>query len=146
MATGTVKWFQRDKGLRLHSARRWRQRRVSCTSAPSSVPAWVRSMKARSFHMKSKLDSMARQDQRGKPSRHVRRADCEISPRMYRGLQIGHASSDMKSSPPGLKTRRAFFRGRPFVLKRKPPTLDASACLTLVAFAKEAIRSRSAGR
>jgi hypothetical protein len=31
----------------------------------------------------SKLDSMARQDQRGKPSRHVRRADCEIFLRMY---------------------------------------------------------------
>src|SRR5712671_1936655 len=39
---------------------------------------------------------------------------------MYRGLQIGHASSDMKSSPPAKPG--GLLRGRPFVLKRKPPT------------------------
>jgi len=49
----------------------------------------------------SKLDSMRGKTSAEKPSRHVRRAACEIFPRMYRDLQIGHLPGDMKSKPAG---------------------------------------------
>jgi len=80
----------------------------SSTSAPSSARAWARSTKARSFRFESKVDRHARQDQRGKPSRHVKQADMRF-PRICTGIyRLTTPLDDMSSKPAG--QTGGFFR------------------------------------